>query len=295
MRQHIVTTLSMLVMFILCLSSSLYAEEYAIGEEDVLQISVWGNPELTVQVPVRPDGMISVHLVGDVKTSGLTPLQLKQLLEKEYTKFLKAPTVSVIVTAVNSFKVYVIGEGTAGVMASDVAPSTSGALASNAAASVASRVIILKSNTTLMQLLAQLGSLRNADWNNAYLLRDKKRLNVDFYKLIIHGDVSQDIQLKPNDIVFIPSNFEKRIKVIGAVKNPGIMEYREGMTALDGILNSGGFTEFARQNDVLIVRKEGGQFKRIEVRMKDVIKDGDISKDVPLMPGDHVIVQTGIF
>ena len=253
------------------------AEGYLIGDEDMLQLSVWGNPELSVQVPVRPDGMISFPLVGDVKASGISPRELKKVLENELSKFVKTPTVSVMVTAVNSFKVYIIGDG-----AMSASPATSG-------------VITLKRNTSLMQLLAQLGSLKGADLNSAYILRDGKRLGNDFFKLIVKGDVSQDIQLMPNDTLFIPDNFEKRIMVVGAVKTPMIMQYREGSTALDAILNAGGFTEFARQNDVLVVRKTGKETKNIVARMKDVIKDGDISKDVLLMPGDLVIVKTGMF
>jgi polysaccharide biosynthesis/export protein len=249
---------------------------YLIGDEDVLQISVWGNPELNVQVPVRPDGMISFPLAGDVKASGVSPKELKSKLESELSKFVKTPAVSVMVTAINSFKVYVIGEGI-----------TMGGTNSG--------VITLRRNTSLMQLLAQVGSLKNADLNSAYILRDEKKLNNDFFRLIMKGDISQDIQLKPNDIIFIPDNFEKRIMVVGAVRNPGVIQYREGLTIVDAILNTGGFTEFAKQNDVLIVRKEGNVMKNIEARMKDVIKDGDISKDILLKPGDFIIIKTGVF
>jgi len=221
--------------------------------------------------------MISFPLVGDVKASGVSPRELKSKLESELVKFVKTPIVSIMVTAINSFKVYVIGEGI-----------TMGGTNSG--------VITLRRNTSLMQLLAQVGSLKNADLNSAYILRDEKKLNNDFFKLIVKGDITQDIQLKPNDIIFIPDNFEKRIMVVGAVKNPGIIQYREGLTIVDAILNTGGFTEFAKQNDVLIVRKEGNAImKNIEARMKDVIKDGDISKDILLKPGDFIIVKTGIF
>jgi len=267
-----------LFMLLICMVANVSADQgYLIGDEDLLQISVWGNQELNVQVPVRPDGMISFPLVGDIKASGVSPRELKSKLENELAKFVKTPIVSIMVTAINSFKVYVIGEGI-----TMVGTNTG--------------VITLKRNTSLMQLLAQVGSLKNADLNSAYILRDEKKLNNDFFKLIVKGDISQDIQLKPNDIIFIPDNFEKRIMVVGAVKNPGIIQYREGLTIVDAILNTGGFTEFAKQNDVLIVRKEGNAImKNIEARMKDVIKDGDISKDILLKPGDFIIVKTGIF
>lgn len=276
MKNRIFIGFTVLLLFTGIFSEVSADQGYLIGDEDILQISVWGNPELNVQVPVRPDGMISFPLAGDVKASGVSPRELKSKLENELSKFVKTPTVSVMVTAINSFKVYVIGEGI-----------TLGGTNSG--------VITLRRNTSLMQLLAQVGSLKNADLNSAYILRDGKKLNNDFFKLIVKGDISQDIQLKPNDIIFIPDNFEKRIIVVGAVKNPGIIQYREGLTIVDAILNTGGFTEFAKQNDVLIVRKEGDTVKNIEARMKDVIKDGDISKDILLKPGDFIIVKTGIF
>ncbi len=263
-----------LFMLLVCMVANVSADQgYRIGDEDVLQLSVWGNPELNVQVPVRPDGMISFPLVGDVKAAGVSPQELKTILEKDLSKYVKDPTVSVIVTSINSFKVYVIGEGI----------------------TTPSGVITLKRNTSLLQLIAQLGSLKNADLDNSFILRNDKKLTNDFSGLVRKGDISQDLQLAPNDVVFIPDNFEKRITVVGEVKNPGTIAYREGLTAVDAILNTGGFTEFAKQNDVVIVRKEGKSVKNIEARLKDVIKNGDTSKDVPLNPGDLIIIKTGIF
>jgi polysaccharide biosynthesis/export protein len=266
-----------LFMMLVCMVTNVSADQgYLIGDEDVLQISVWGNPELNVQVPVRPDGMISFPLVGDVKATGVSPQELKAILERDISKYIKDPAVSVIVTSINSFKVYVIGEGIT---------TTSGT----------SGVVTLKRNTSLLQLIAQLGSLKNADLDNSFVLRNDKKLANDFSRLVRKGDISQDIQLAPNDVVFIPDNFEKRITVVGEVKTPGTIPYREGLTAVDAVLNTGGFTEFAKQNDVVIVRKEGNSIKNIEARLKDVVKNGDTSKDVLLKPGDLIIIKTGIF
>jgi polysaccharide export outer membrane protein len=260
------------------------AAGYVIGEEDVLQISVWGSPDLSARVPVRPDGMISLSLVGDIVAAGRTPQELKKILEEEFTKFIKTPTVSVVVTDINSFKVYVFGEGI-----------SRGSAAGQGGGGGSSGAVTLRRNTSLMQLLAQLGSLRDADLSNAYLMRANQKQSVDFQRLALKGDVSQDVALKPNDIIFIPDNFEKRIRVVGAVRTPGIYPYYPGMTALDSVLTAGGFTDFASQNNVIIVRKEGAEVKQIEVRLKDVIKDGDLSKNVPLQPGDMVSVRTSVF
>lgn len=260
-------------------------QTYVIGDEDMLQVSVWGSPELTIQVPVRPDGMITVPPAGDVKAAGLTPRELKAVLEKELTKYVKTPDVNIVVTAVNSFKVFVLGEGICGATSGGT---TGGASTSGVSASGA---ITLKRATTLLQLLAQLGSLQNADLSNSYVLRNGQKLDVDLHKLVIKGDISQDMQLRPNDVIFIPDNFEKRIMVLGEVRTPSVIQYREGMTVLDAILGAGGFTQFANPNNVVVVRKEGNELRNIEVRLKNIIKKGKVSSDLPLKPGDRIVVD----
>ena len=88
------------------------AETYRIGPEDMLQISVWKNEALTRAVPVRPDGMISLPLVNDVRAAGLTALELREVLTRKLTEFIPSPEVSVIVSDIRSLKVSVIGEVT---------------------------------------------------------------------------------------------------------------------------------------------------------------------------------------
>jgi len=276
-----------LLFILLTISRPAYAEGYVIGEEDMLQISVWGNAELNVHLPVRPDGMISMPLVGDIKAAGTTPHELKVNLEKELVRFVKAPVVSVMVTEINSFKVYIFGDGASRAM-------NSGGAAANAGGGATSGQMTLKRNTTLLQLLAQLGSLSDIDTKNAYLLRAGKRLDVNFEDLIANGDVSQDVKLESNDVIYLPAGFNSRIRVTGAVRTPGVFPYAGGMTALDAVLIAGGFTEFASQNDVIIVRQAGNAVKNIRVKLKDVM-NGNISKNALLKPGDIVTVKTGIF
>lgn len=84
--------------------------DYSIGPEDVLDVSVWGNIELTRTVPVRPDGKISLPLLDDVQAAGLTPLQLRESLASSLARYLATPTVSIIVREIHSFKVTVMGE-----------------------------------------------------------------------------------------------------------------------------------------------------------------------------------------
>lgn len=84
-------------------------DTYVIGVTDVLQISVWKNPELTIEVPVRPDGKISFPLVDDVQAEGLQVMELKEILARELAEYITAPDVTVIVTQMNSQFVSVIG------------------------------------------------------------------------------------------------------------------------------------------------------------------------------------------
>jgi polysaccharide export outer membrane protein len=84
--------------------------EYLIGPEDVLDIAVWNNTELTRTVPVRPDGKISLPLLNDVQAAGLSPMHLREILTKSLAAYIASPIVSVIVREIHSFKVTVIGE-----------------------------------------------------------------------------------------------------------------------------------------------------------------------------------------
>ncbi len=84
--------------------------EYVIGPGDVLQIRVWENEELSVAVPVRPDGKVSVPLLDDVQASGKTALQLKETLTEGFKTYVRSPDVTVIVTQINSKRVSVVGQ-----------------------------------------------------------------------------------------------------------------------------------------------------------------------------------------
>ena len=84
--------------------------EYVLGAGDMLLIRVWKNPELSVQGPVRPDGKISVPLLDDVQAEGLTTLELKEVLTRDLSEFVANPDVTVVVEAIGSKHVFVIGE-----------------------------------------------------------------------------------------------------------------------------------------------------------------------------------------
>src|SRR5260370_27778065 len=86
------------------------SSSYVIGAEDALQVTVWKEPTLTGTFPVRPDGMISMVLVGDVPAAGLTPMQLGKNMEARLKQYIQDPSVSVVVTAANSHRIFGIGQ-----------------------------------------------------------------------------------------------------------------------------------------------------------------------------------------
>lgn len=250
------------------LSSAAWGKDYLVGDGDVLLISVWGVPELTVEVTVRPDGKITLPAAGDVVASGLAPAALSARLTEVLSQFVKQPVVTVSVSQITNNRVYVSGGGSG------------------------PAVVPLAGRTTLLKLLCRLENLANADLRRAYILRDGQRVEADFYRLFIKGDISQDVTLQPEDVLFLPTQELNKVYVTGAVLEPKYIFFREGMTVLDAILEAGGFGEYAKQNDVLVLRKGS---EEIELRIKDLMFGKDLKQNIALQPGDQVVVKEGMF
>ena len=259
------------VILLIIISNYSYASDYIIGEGDGLEVSVWGVKDLNFAVKVRPDGKITVPGIGDVNASGLSTSELQKVLRNRLKDIVKEPIVTVTVKEILNNKVYVFGSG------------------------VKPGVYELSRKTTLLQLLCSVGDLKLSDLDNAYLLRSGKKVKINMHQLYTEGDLSQDMQLEVNDYLFIPIMGEKSIYVLGAVNNPKAIEFRDGITAIEAILDSGGFTKFAGLNDIIVKRNEAGKDIKIKVMAKDIIKKGDTSKNVKLKPGDYVIVPEDLF
>lgn len=158
---------------------------YQMGPEDLIQVLVWKNEALTKTVSVRPDGWISLPLVGDIKAAGLTPMQLKATIVEKMKEFVADPNVTVIVEDIRSFKVFIVGE-----------------VARPGAYN-------LKSETTLMQALAIAGGLTQfASRTKITILRKEggKETGIKFnYNEVASGsDVSKNLQLRPGDTIIVP-------------------------------------------------------------------------------------------
>ena len=135
---------------------------------------------------------------------------------------------------------------------------------------VKSGVYDLSRRMTLLQLLCTIGDFETADLKKAYVLRKGKKIKQNFHQLFIGGDTSEDLVIEINDSIYIPLLVENGVYVVGGVNTPTFIEYREGMTVMEAILEAGGFTKFARQNDTTIVRREGTKERTIPVKAKDL-------------------------
>lgn len=162
------------------------ANSYLIGPGDSLDIFVWKNPDLSVTVPVRPDGKISTPLVADIQAQGETPSQLAAGLQAALSKYIQNPVVTVLVKS------------------------------------------------------------------------------------------------------FAAPGSAASIRVIGAAVTPKAVPYRAGLTALDVIIDVGGLSTYADGDAAQIVRTMGGKERVIPLHLADLMKAGDLSANVQLMPGDII-------
>jgi polysaccharide export outer membrane protein len=167
------------------------SSEYIIGPGDTLQVFVWRNPDLSVTVPVRPDGRISTPLVEDMPAVGKTPTSLARDVEKVLSEYVRAPEVNIIVT--------------------------------------------------------------------------------------------------------VPASAFNQVKVIGQVQKPAAVPYREGMTILDALLAVGGLSTFAAGDRGKLVRMVDGKQTEIRVKLDKLVNSGDMSQNLPLRPGDVLVVPESRF
>lgn len=259
------------IVLLFVVGSTAVASDYVIGDGDGLNISVWGAPELSVAVLVRPDGKITLPAAGDVAASGFTPAQLSKELTKKLADYVKTPIVTVTVAGITNNKVYISGGG------------------------VPARVINLTGRTTLFKLLCGIEGVENADLMRATLMRGSETVEVDFYELFGKGNLAADVELRPEDVIFLPNNDLNKIYVVGAVSKAQSIVYRDGLRILDVILESGGFTKFAKESAVLILRKSGDSRTRMKLNIKNLMTDGDLAQNISLERGDYVIVQESMF
>jgi polysaccharide export outer membrane protein len=159
-------------------------ESYVIGANDQLAITVWKEEKLSGTILVRPDGMISMPLVGDIQAAGLTPLHLADQIAAKLKKFIQDPNVSVVVSQIHSKLIYLMGE------VAHTGP------------------VEMTPNMTLLEAIGSAGGLTEfANKKKIYILRDeagsRQKIQVH-YKEALEGNRALDLMLKPGDTIVVP-------------------------------------------------------------------------------------------
>jgi polysaccharide export outer membrane protein len=240
---------------------------YRIGADDLLNISVWDNKDLDRVVFVRPDGRISLPLIGDLEVAGLTVGELTQRLDDLYETKIKGAQVTVGVQEIRSRGIFFIG-GVA----------KPGAMQ-------------LTQEFRLLQAISLAGGVvQGADLESSFVLRRGERLPVDFVRLIRQGDSRDNILLEPADTIVVP--IADVVYVQGEVRNPGAYKLSRDLTVLKAVAQAGGFAETASAKRVTLVGSDGVRRAEVVLRAGGIQAQPEGALGKPLSPDDVVTVSS---
>ncbi len=241
---------------------------YRIGRDDVLKISVYGQDELDITQNVRPDGVISFPIVGEIEAAGLTVPELRSHLANRLARYFADPQVTVIVTEFRSRSLSVVGEVTnPGVHA-------------------------LIAETRLLDAIALAGGLKaEADLGRARLVRNGTAVPIDFEKLVRGGDLAENVSIVAGDTLVIPSAEDRRVVVLGSVMMPTVVSLRDRTTVLEAIAMAKGFAPGAARGEVLVVRGTRENPEVFKIDTQDIVSGSDPAENFDLAAGDVVYVS----
>ncbi|ACK80941.1 polysaccharide biosynthesis/export domain protein [Acidithiobacillus ferrooxidans ATCC 23270] len=234
---------------------------YHLGAGDVVSVSVYLHPDLSIPSPmtsttglagaiVTNDGNIQLPLLGVVHVAGMTTTQLQTRLTRLYAQYVIDPKVNVQLQVAHSIRYYLLGEF------------------------IKPGLVYSDRPLNVLEAMALGGSvnLADADLRGAYVVQDGRKLPVNFHKLILAGDLQQNIPLKTGDTVLIPSITTMRAYVFGAVNKAGPVPFVNGRLSLLQALSDAGMNTTnlttARLSEIRIIRSEGatGQFYVVDAR-----------------------------
>jgi len=248
-------------------------EPYRLGPGDVLDIETLGEQGSRSSAIVGPDGRIYYGLLPGLFVWGKTLAEARATIEEGLKKYLRVPPdVTVTLRSAVSQNVWVLGN----VQAPGLYP-------------LATPMSVLETITAAGGTIAAPGGQDGVcDLQRSFIMRNGSLLPVDLDKLLRQGDLSQNIQLKPNDFLYLRSGTTRSIYVIGAVMLPSVIPYQEHTTLVKAILAAGGPVPYAYQTQVAVIRGSLTEPRLAEVNYKEIVKGQ--AKDVFLQPGDIVYV-----
>jgi polysaccharide biosynthesis/export protein len=235
------------------------AQEYMVGEGDVVKITVYNHEDLTTVTRVSGEGTIEFPLIGQVQVQGLTLTQISsKIAELLADGYVVEPNVSIFMQEFRSKKAFIMGEVNK------------------------PGLHVLAGNTTLLELLSVAGGVTEDAAESATIKRkslsgaqSEFMITVDLKGLLHEGDTSLDVQILDGDTVYIQK--AGKVYVTGEVKKPGGYKYEEGLTVIKAVALAGGFTNIASKSRVKIMRKLNGEEKVIDkVKMDDLVAADDV-------------------
>jgi polysaccharide export outer membrane protein len=247
---------------------------FLLGPGDKVDVEIVGNPNSHATVTVGLDGKLYFSFLPGIDVWGLTLAQARSRIQGELSKYITQPTVSVTLNTVGSKFVWLLGR----VSKPGVYP-ISGSMSLLEALTLAGGTATSASTFTTQDI----GDLRHS-----FVMRQGRVLPVDFVRLIKEGDMSQNIYLKADDFVYIPSSLSQQIYVLGAVAQPQAIPYADQMSVVDAIAGTGGPIPNAYLSHVAVARGSLAHPQLIVVDFKAIVSGK--AHDLPLEAGDIVYV-----
>lgn len=243
-----------------------YAQEYTVGEGDVLDINVYENEDLSTTVRVSTAGAIRVPLLGEIQVEGLTVSKISAKIEKLFADgYLVAPQVDVFISEHRSKKATILGQ-----------IRNPGQYE-------------LRGKITLLEFISKAGGLTPDAGSSATIKRlsatgkQEKQIIISLQDLINRGDTSQNATILDNDSIHIPK--AKTYYISGEVNKPDSYKYESDLTVIKAIAKAGGFSKIAAKNKVKIIRTIDG---------KEMVFE-NVKMDKPLLPDDVIVVPESFF
>jgi polysaccharide biosynthesis/export protein len=256
-------------------SPTSWRNRYELGPGDVINFSLFGRPELDRPgFRIAPDGTVSYLQAQNIKVAGLTLDEARMAIENGLTSNFKSPRVIITPQEVGSKRFTILGKV------------------------VSKGIVTLERPITLVEAIANAGGIETglfeqntvelADLDRSFISRNGKRLPVDFRRLLHEGDMSRNIEVEPNDFIFIASSISADYYVLGAVNSPGVQGFTPDASLVTAITRRGGLGQRAWTDRVLVVR---GSFEKPEtfvINVKDILAAKQ--KDFKIEPKDIIYV-----
>jgi polysaccharide export outer membrane protein len=258
---------------------------YYLGPDDVITVSVYLHPELSVPFQnnsgaingalITGNGNIQLPMVGEIHVGGKTLGEAKQIITAAYQAYIKDPDITVQLVQAQSMRYYLLGAFTNPGVKYPIHP------------------------LALLDVLALAGSvdLSKADLYQAYVAKGMTKLPIDLHALLVEGDLTQNVILSPGDAVVIPSTSDESVYIMGAVSKPGAVKFEDGRLSLLQALGATGFdlTSYTESqlSNIHIIRSHGANAQYIVVDARAILNGQ--ANPFTLQPGDVVFVPpTGV-